>query len=260
MYHSIDDSAAAMSVSPTTFRAQMRCLKEKGHHVLSLMEFVSLLQSGREVSKKSVVLTFDDGFANNLTVALPVLKEFGLTATVFIATGYVGDSSVEGQSNYLGLPTLTWSQIRQLSEEGIEIGAHTISHPRLNQIPLQAARKEISDCKKTLETHLRKPIFSFAYPHGHYNQSVRDCVEETGFGAACTIEPGTVQYGGDPFLLKRVYVRDDMSKGEFRASLTAAIDWYILLQKAILRPGFSKVRVGPDLLDSGVERLDHFKD
>jgi len=235
MYHSIDNSHSDTSVSPAKFRAQLRCLKENDYQILSLAELASLLRAGRKLTPRTAVLTFDDGFVNNLTVALPILKDFGFKATVFVVTGHCGDSSVEGQSYYLGFPILTWLQVLQLSKEGIEIGAHTVSHPKLIQIPLALAREEIANSKRALENRLGQAALSFAYPHGHYNQQVRDLVEEAGFAAACTIESGTVQRGDDLFLLKRVYVRDNVPMVEFKASLTAAIDWYVLLQNLTLK-------------------------
>jgi len=231
MYHSIDDSHSAISVSPAKFRAQLRYLKETGYQVLSLAELVSLLRAGRNLAPKTVVLTFDDGFVNNLTVALPILKDLGFKATIFVTTGHCGGSNVWGISSNPRFPILTWSQVLQLSKEGVEIGAHTLSHPKLTRIPLAQAREEIANSKEILEEHLEQAVLSFAYPNGSYNQQIRDLVEEAGFAVACTIESGTVRTNDDLFLLKRVYVRDNMSMAEFTASLTSAIDWYVLLQK-----------------------------
>lgn len=230
MYHSIDDSHSAISVSPAKFCVQLRYVKENGYQVLSLAELAFLSRAGRKLAPKTVVLTFDDGFANNLTVALPILKDFGFKATVFVATGYCGGSNVWGNPSNPRFPTLTWPQLLQLSKEGIEIGAHTVSHPKLTKVPLAQAKEEIANSKRMLEEDLGQAVLSLAYPHGSYNQQIRDLVEEAGFAVACTIESGTVQCGDDLFLLKRVYVRDSMSMVEFKASLTSAIDWYARLK------------------------------
>ena len=235
MYHSIDDSHSAISVSPAKFRAQLHYLKETGYQVLSLAELASSLRAGRELAPKTAVLTFDDGFISTLTVVLPILKEFGFKATVFVVTGHCGDSNVWGHCSNPRFPTLTWPQVLQLSKEGIEIGAHTVSHPKLTKIPLAWAKEEIANSKRMLEECLGQAVLSFAYPYGSYNQQVRNLVEETGFAAACTIESGTVQSGDDLFLLKRVYVRDSMSMAEFKASLTLAIDWYVLLHNMVAK-------------------------
>lgn len=181
MYHSIDDSHSAISVSPAKFRAQLHYLKETGYQVLSLAGLTSSLRVGRKLVSRTVVITFDDGFVNNLTVALSILKDFGFKATVFVATGHCGGSNVWRHSSSPRCPILTWPQVLQLSKEGVEIGAHTVSHPKLTKISLSQAREEIANSKRMLEEHLGQAVLSFAYPHGRYNQQARDLVEGAGF-------------------------------------------------------------------------------
>ena len=132
-YHSIDDSGSIISTPPRIFRQQMRTIKDLGLKALSLKQLSHSLRAQKPIEPNSVVLTFDDGFANFYTEAFPTLQENGLTATVFLVAGHCG-----GYNDWTGNPpklprskVLSWEQIREISDAGIDFGSHTLSHPDL---------------------------------------------------------------------------------------------------------------------------------
>jgi peptidoglycan/xylan/chitin deacetylase (PgdA/CDA1 family) len=170
--------------------------------------------------ERPVVLTFDDGFADFFTEALPVLKQYGFTATLYVATTFVNDTSRwlkrEGEATR---PMLTWKQLSEISEYGIECGAHSHSHPQLDTLPCALARDEIVQSKRLLERHLGQEIFSFAYPYGYHTAQVRQLVREAGYTSACAVRYAMSSGADDPFILARLMVKSGSPIEEFAALL-----------------------------------------
>ena len=136
-YHSIDSSGSVISTSPEKFVSQMRYLAESFFKVISLNDVVKCIQERRPFPPKSAVITFDDGFKNIYDEAYPVLKKFGFKATVFLVPRYCGrNNRWNGQPE--GIPTLDllgWDEIGEMVHNGVEFGAHTMSHPNLSMFP-----------------------------------------------------------------------------------------------------------------------------
>src|SRR5208283_3111951 len=133
LYHSISENLFGKShpyshinTSPNVFQQQMRWLKQAGYRSIELSELIRGLEDGTDLSK-TVVITFDDGYQDFLTDAMPVLKQFGFTATVFLATGRIQETSMR----FEGVDYLTWGDVRELHKEGIQFGSHTVTHPDL---------------------------------------------------------------------------------------------------------------------------------
>ena len=192
MYHSISTSATPafrrFTLHPVLFAAHMDYLAQQGYRTLTMSELTDLRRSAggdAEVSPMSLVLTFDDGFTDFYTEALPVLRRHGFAATLYVITGYVGATSrwlePEGEADR---PILTWRQLREIAESGVECAAHSDTHPQLDDVPRQRARHELSRPKRVLEDRLQREVRSFAYPFGYYSRPVREMVEETGYSSA----------------------------------------------------------------------------
>lgn len=215
MYHSISNHSKSKftpyCVSPETLTRQMGYLKENGYVPLTVSDFMKARDTRDEdVLRHAVVITFDDGFIDFYFEALPILKRYGFPATLYIATGYVGKTSLwlnpEGEAHR---KMLTWEQIAELLENNIEIGAHSITHPQLDIIPIDAAREEIKGSKAALEKHLNREISTFAYPHGYYSIAVRKIVQEAGFSSACAVRYTLSPINDDRFILARLSVEND---------------------------------------------------
>jgi peptidoglycan/xylan/chitin deacetylase (PgdA/CDA1 family) len=221
-YHSVAPTAPrrfrAFCVHPQNFEDQVRHIRASGYSALTVSELVRLRAAGA-VPEKSVVLTFDDGFADFHTVVLPVLLRYGLTATLYVVAGCIGVTSRWLEQECRSLPMLSWSQLLDIAKSGIEIGAHTMSHPSLDTIRLSQARIEISQSKRSLEDGLGISVESFAYPYGNFSGAVRDLVVAAGYASACAVRYATSSSLDDRFALSRHIVRDGTDLSDFDALL-----------------------------------------
>ncbi len=185
------------------FRAQMAWLKFAGYPVISLAEAHAALFANLAVPHRSVVLSFDDGYANFADHALPVLTEFGYPSVLFAVSGLLGQSAqwISGDREKPHL--LSASRLRELRPAKVEVGSHSISHPRLSRLPTEQAWREIVDSKSELEQALGEGVRFFAYPYGDYNPGVRDAVARAGYQAALTCSRGAANTAPNAFEIPR---------------------------------------------------------
>jgi len=186
-YHSLDESHSTLSVEPSEFALQMSCLAERGIQGVSLREALAHRDQYGDWPDQTVVLTFDDGFANFYQTAFPVLESYGFTATVFVVTGRMGRNSNWDTPGIDSLPLLTWEQAAEVSNAGIEIGSHTRNHRDLRRCSAQEAKFEMSASRTDIENRLGEAVHSLAYPYGGINHLVQHLAARE-FRAACTTE------------------------------------------------------------------------
>ncbi|PKK13304.1 polysaccharide deacetylase family protein [Thermomonospora sp. CIF 1] len=187
MYHSVSARPARatrrLSVDPGAFAEQMALLVERGFVAVPVS---ALAGDPARLPAKAVAITFDDGYADFHEQALPVLQRLGLTATVFVTTGWLADAGAEAAGRPLDR-TLSWSQVREAAECGIEIGGHSHSHPQLDQLPDAALAHELTCSKALLEDRLGRPVTTMAYPYGYSSARVRRAVARAGYASACAV-------------------------------------------------------------------------
>jgi peptidoglycan/xylan/chitin deacetylase (PgdA/CDA1 family) len=215
VYHSISAQATPhfkeFAVHPDLFAEHMAYLHQQGYTPLTVSEFVKAL-SGRKTAcsalpGRPVVVTFDGAFADFYTEALPVLVRYGIVATLYVPTAFVnGTSGWLYREGEVHRPLLNWQQLRQISDAGIECGAYSHFHHRLNAVPLSVACDEVVTSKRILEEHLAVPVTSFAYPFGYYTPSVRRLVQAAGYTSACAVKYRMSSIKSNPFALPRLMV------------------------------------------------------
>jgi peptidoglycan/xylan/chitin deacetylase (PgdA/CDA1 family) len=201
MYHYVrqvnehsDPLGYRLSVKPNELDHHIEFLQSHGYHPISMAD----LATGKG-DDHAVALTFDDGYEDFYTEAVPILKKHGWTATVYVITGKIGDQY------------LTWDQVRQLHADGFEIGAHTVNHHDLSKLSESDQRHEIADSKKKIEDEIGAQVTTFAYPSGKYNETSVRLVKEAGYLTAVTTHPGAVVPNSfDPFTLQRFRMNPDM--------------------------------------------------
>lgn len=204
-YHSLDDSQTVVSTPPWAFQVHMNRLKSRGFCVTSVQPLVEHLKNGTPIPRRTVFLTFDDGLQNIHSTAFPLLQELGFQATVFLATDYVGGKAQWYEDAGIpALPMLTWNQIEEMREYGIDFQAHTRSHPHLPQLSLKRAEEEIRSSKDVIEQRLGRPVEFFAYPFGEYTPELMELARSIGFAGACTTEVGLFVPGQDRYAIKRM--------------------------------------------------------
>lgn len=164
-------------VLPETFESQMRYLKDNGYTTITLGVLIADINAEKKISGKEVVLTFDDGWKNQYTYAVPILEKYGFTATFGIISNNVG-SATEAKSK------MTWGQIEDLHMKGFEIASHTENHPFLNKLSDKQLQSELIGSKKTLESKLGVIIPTFIYPYYDYDIRVMNAVRDAGYTGA----------------------------------------------------------------------------
>ena len=226
-FHAIDKRSSVISISPAVFQHAMARLHEGGYQTLRLVEAADYLRRGAPFPHRSFVITFDDGYQSAYEEAFPVLEGYGMSATVFLTVGEKRGAKSGGRLPSLtGRSMLSWEEIQEMQQSGIDFGAHTLSHPDLTRLSSEEVKAEVCDGKAIIEDALSAPVPSFAYPYGRYNDQVRNMVREH-VGCACSDKLGLVSQGSDLYALERVdafYLRTDRL---FNLMLTRLFPWYI---------------------------------
>jgi peptidoglycan/xylan/chitin deacetylase (PgdA/CDA1 family) len=191
-YHAVSERwPADLSVTPDRFAAQLALLTARGYRGATLHRALS-----DPPAEKTVVVTFDDGYRSVATLALPILRRFGLPATVFVPTDHVGSGEPmrwPGIEQWLGgeheaeLLPLGWDELAMLVEAGWEVGSHTCSHPRLTRIDDASLRAELRGSREVCERQLSLPCRTLAYPYGDHDRRVVAAARAAGYEAACTL-------------------------------------------------------------------------
>ncbi|MBI3763490.1 MAG: polysaccharide deacetylase family protein [Chloroflexi bacterium] len=225
-YHSIDPSRSRLSVSRENFAAQMDYLARAGFAVVPLAEAVA--GGGK---RRRVALTFDDGYRNNLAEAVPILEAHGFPVTFYIAPLLLDTLPRWAAPDQDGLRIMSHGELCELAARpGVTIGAHTLTHRRLDTLDADAAGDEIRGAKRELAALLGGEIDSFCYPHGAYTRETVALVRKWGYRSACTVAPGTALRLKSLFEICRVYVAPTMTLSEFAAALTVASDWRLAVR------------------------------
>jgi len=165
-----DENRKAFTVTPEIFEQQLKYFKENGYQAVYLDQLIEYFDSGKPLPEKAIAITFDDSYKEQYQYAFPLLKKYGFVATFFVITSWVGRADA-----------FSWAQIKEMSEAGMAVGSHSVTHPHLDTLSDEDLKNEVENSKKVLEENLGKTIDFIAYPAGFYNDKVIQAVKNAGY-------------------------------------------------------------------------------
>lgn len=160
------------NIVPTDFELQLHDLQQRGFRMVSMEEYL------RFDDPLNLLLTFDDGWSDNFSYALPILQRCQVPAVFFVVSQPLEGLDPRRQ--------MSPAQLRELARSGFTVGAHSRTHPNLDELPLEVAREELAGSRRELQEYTQQPINYFAYPRGRFNRALVDLAKELGFSAACS--------------------------------------------------------------------------
>jgi peptidoglycan/xylan/chitin deacetylase (PgdA/CDA1 family) len=214
----------------TSFEEQMRFLHQQGYTTITLDEFLAIQDGRKALPPRPIMLTFDDGFMSNYLYAFPTLKRYGMKATLFVTP----DRKSHNFKKYAETDApLTTEQIKEMSENGISIESHGMTHRYLTPLSPDTIRWELQESKKVLEDWTGKSVRFLAVPSGAYNRTVRRIAKECGYKAVFCMLKGTNNKQSDRFALRRLVVARDFALTDFQKILTPATATHLRLTSSL---------------------------
>lgn len=230
-YHDFREaSQTPLQITPKQFEEQMQYLKENGFHVVSLENFYDFIDLKFKLPEKAVVITIDDGWRSTYTVAYPILRKYGFTATIFIYTDFIAAQ---------GPGALTWEMLKEMMENGMDVQAHSKTHQF--KIPWKKEEETEEEYQKRIEKELAFPVEMIqkrlgnkvqyiAYPFGQFSEPFIEAARKIGYRGGLTVTGATVKEGAiikkkgnpvfiDPFEVRRVQIMGGTSLTEFAKKL-----------------------------------------
>lgn len=210
MYHNIGEPPEgarlrALYVRTGAFGRQMLLLKLLGYRGLSMSEAMPYIRG--EKTGKVVAITFDDGYLDTLELALPVLNTFGFSATCYVVSGRTGQyNDWDAAELNVQKKLMTDEQVLAWQAAGMEVGAHTRTHPRLTKCTDEELQTELAGSKADLEALTGAPVTQFCYPYGDLDTRIADAARNAGYSAATTTQRGRACPGDDLMQLRRILV------------------------------------------------------
>ena len=230
MYHQVvtAEPEDIHAVTVEAFANQMHWLHEQGYQSATVEELlVDNVSVRSEPTSRHIAITFDDGYLDAFTNALPILKSYGFKATIFLVAKRVGGVNDWDQAPTLaGAPLLDWHHLREMADYGISFGSHTCTHPDLTAIPAAQAEEEIRASRRIIERQLPLPVRAFAYPYSRSDESLVKIVSDSGYDLACTYAPHYVGGAGKRrFMLRRTGILATDTLEDFGDKVQARPRW-----------------------------------
>lgn len=259
MYHSIRAGTGLphpyyeTRTAPKVFAAHMRYLRDRGYFPCTVEEALVKLAQGTGW-KSAVVLTFDDGYRDFCTSALPVLAALGFSATVYVVSDFVQRASSSAHPDSY----MTWSDLRTIRSQNITIGSHSKSHPVFRTLSPEHMAMELGESKSTIEQETGSSVESFSFPHSFSDHDrkgmscTRNLLGECGYRSAVSTAIGTVNGNSDRFLLPRLSMNSYDDLELLDAKLQGNYDWMHIAQR--MRKRFAGMGQGEEPPSVAVER------
>lgn len=215
MYHSIGSLSPSptslerdLTVSPANFEQQLIYLKEKKYQTILMEDLFQTIYYNKKLPPKPIILTFDDGYDNHYYNVYPLLKKYKFKGSFYIITSLVNQPGRINQQ-----------QIKELADNGMEIGSHSVSHPDFSHLNEQEINNELHYSKLLLEKIINKKIYFFCYPSGKYNNHSFPILKKEGYLLALTTNSGTLISSDHPFEVPRLRITGDESLENFKKLL-----------------------------------------
>ena len=198
-YHTVTDKpdidSKRYNVPPDVFSEQLDYLKQSGYNTITTLEFMKAKRGKLKLPENPIILTFDDGYEDNYLYMLPILEAHNMKAVVYVITNELGNKGY-----------LTFDELRDMQNRGIEIGSHTANHRPLIGLKNEDILHEIGASKLFLEWNGIKTVFSFSYPNGLYNEDIIKMLENEKYLTAVTGDAGLNDFNTNPYLLQRINI------------------------------------------------------
>lgn len=232
MYHRIADVPGERNSLPAgKFAAQLDYLKLYGYNTITISELYNHFAHKAPLPPHPVILTFDDGYEDNCRVALPMLQEREMKATVFPIANWVGRENKWENFNHQLTRTMNWDELRVWQAAGMEIGSHTLEHPFLTRCDETRLEQELVESKRILENQLGTNIDFFCYPYGFFNGSTVTMAQKAGYKGALAIFDNVSIWRQDWFALPRIPVSSRQPLWEFALKVGRFHILFIMLRK-----------------------------
>lgn len=235
-YHQINDmDCNAMTVPVAEFERQMAYLHDTGWHTITPDQLTDYMNKGTPLPPRPVLITFDDGYRDNYENAFPILQRYNMTATIFLVSDFMGRFD----------KYLTWPQVQEMSEAGIYMGSHTLSHFQLTDLSDEELHQQLEGGKLAVEWKTLQFAEYLAYPCGSYNDKIIEACRQCGYKGGFTVNYNLVHAGDNPWLLSRVPIFGHTPQPflKFRLRLHGAPLWGRLerLRAALVQNGHTTI-------------------
>jgi peptidoglycan/xylan/chitin deacetylase (PgdA/CDA1 family) len=251
LYHSVSQDMSPVAstnfnVLPETFEKQMKWLSDNNYQSLTPEDLSAIADGSMKCPKKSVVITFDDGYYNNADIVLPILKKYNFKAFFFVATLFIGETAVfpwiesDKPLDPKDYGPMNKSQLLDLDNAGMFVCSHAHSHKRLSELSEEDSEKDVIQSLNILNDILKKPIESLAYPYGakqDFTEKNRICCKDNGCKHVFTTKVSCVNLNDmDLFALPRINVLERDGVKNFSLKVQGYFDWFEKFRFAFLFP------------------------
>lgn len=216
MYHLIDGSInASTAVSKEAFEEQIGFLNHEGYQFLSLSQAIEIMDGKRQAPQHGILITFDDGYADNIQSGLPILSKYNAPAALFVISAYIGQSNRWNPKACYDADHATWQDLRTWLRAGNEIGGHSHNHLCMTRLNSDEIRQTVHLNKEIIENELSIMLDAFSYPYGLYNTTVKEIVSES-YKLAFSDTAGSWVPLHDRYAINRLSVRPEWGIKEFQ--------------------------------------------
>lgn len=232
MYHRIADVPGNRNaLPPNKFESQLIYLSKNGYSTITMQMLYDYYIYGNPIPKKSVLLTFDDGYQDNFDTALPLLKKYKMSGVVFPISNWINKSNDWENFNNAATTTMSYESLIAWQNSGMEIASHTANHPFLAKCQSSDLKKELQESKSILEKRLHTPINFLCYPYGSLNAEVISEVKQAGYIGAFAIFADAPIWKINIFALPRIPIQSHQKMWEFKFKVSNIHIIFLLLRK-----------------------------